>query len=168
MQRREFIRLIGSSAVAWPLAAQAQQPGLPAVGFLSSRSPDEAAVHTAAFLRGMNDRGYIEDQSVAVQYRWAQGRYERLPAMASELVGLGVNIMVAVGGTAPALAAKAAAKVPIVFLIGEDPVKVGLVSSFNRPSGNVTGFSFSLLNLEQNDWVCWLSWSPTQVPSPSC
>jgi ABC-type uncharacterized transport system substrate-binding protein len=142
MQRREFITLIGGSVVVWPLAAQAQRPGLPVVGFLSSRSPDEAAVHTAAFLHGMNDRGYIDGQTVAVQYRWAQGRYERLPAMAGELVDLGVNVMVAVGGSAPALAAKAAAKVPIVFLIGEDPVKVGLVSSFNRPGGNITGFSF--------------------------
>ena len=143
MQRREFITAIGAVAVL-PSSVLRAQPVLPVIGFLSSRSPDEAAIHTAAFKEGLKDFGYVEGRSIVLAYRWAEGRYERLPALARELTSLDVNIMVAVGGSAPALAAKiaAAANVPVVFLIGDDPVKIGLVSSFNRPGGNVTGFSF--------------------------
>ena len=141
MKRREFITAVGATAALWPRVAHLQ-PALPVIGFLSSRSPGEAAIHTAGFKQGLSDTGYVEGQSATIVYRWAEGRYERLPALAGELASLGVNVMVAAGGSAPALAAKAAAKSSIVFLIGDDPVKIGLVSSFNRPGGSVTGFSF--------------------------
>lgn len=142
MQRREFIAGLGVAVVAWPLVARAQQ-AVPVVGFLSSRSPVESAVHIAAFRRGLGETGYVEGKNVAIMYRWAEGSYERLPALASELVGLRVTVMVAVGGSPSALAAKVAtATIPIVFVNGDDPVKTGLVVSFNQPSGNITGVSF--------------------------
>jgi putative ABC transport system substrate-binding protein len=141
MRRREFIAVVGATA-AWPLTARAQSPAMPLIGFLSSRSPAESAHHTAAFLRGLRETGYIEGQNVAVQYRWAEGKYDRLPALAAELVALPLAALAAPGGTPSALAAKAAtASVPIIFLSGDDPVRAGLVVSFNRPGGNVTGVS---------------------------
>ena len=143
MDRRTFISTAACSVIAIPLIAQAQQPALPVVGFLSSRSPEESAAHAAAFRRGLSETDYVEGQNVAIEYRWAKGQYERLPALASELVRLRVDVLVAVGGEPSALAAKAAtATIPIVFLIGDDPVRPGLVASFNRPGGNITGVSF--------------------------
>ena len=143
MDRRTFISTAACSVVAAPLIAKAQQPALPVVGYLSSRSPEESAAHAAAFRRGLSDTGYIERENIAIEYRWAKGDYERLPALASELAKLGVNVLVAVGGARSALAAKAAtATIPIVFLIGDDPAKLGLVASFNRPVGNLTGVTF--------------------------
>jgi putative tryptophan/tyrosine transport system substrate-binding protein len=143
MDRRMFIGTLARSVIAAPLVAQAQQPSLPLVGYLSSRSPEESATHAAAFRRGLSDTGYVEGQNVAIKYRWAKGEYERLPALASELARLRVNVLVAVGGTPSALAAKAAtATIPIVFLIGDDPAKIGLVGSLNRPGGNLTGVTF--------------------------
>jgi len=142
MQRRKFVGLVGSAALL-PLAARAQQATKPVVGFLSSRSPEESAVHTAAFIRGLSEAGFVDGQNVSIVFRWAEGRYERLPALAKELVDLHVSAIAAGGGEPSARAAKdATASIPIAFVIGDDPVKVGLTASYNRPGGNLTGVSF--------------------------
>jgi putative tryptophan/tyrosine transport system substrate-binding protein len=148
MDRRTFISAVACGVIAPPLIAHAQQQVLPVVGFLSSRSPGESATHSAAFRQGLSDTGYLDGQNISIKYRWAKGDYERLPGLASELVSLGVTVLVAVGGTPSALAAKAAtATVPIVFLIGDDPAKIGLVASWNRPRGNLTGVTFATSEL---------------------
>jgi putative tryptophan/tyrosine transport system substrate-binding protein len=143
MKRRDFIAFLGSSAVAWPLAARAQQ-SLPVVGFLSSRSPEESAHLVEAFRGGLKDGGFIEGQSVSLEFRWARGDYDRLPALAAELVNRRVSVIAAVGGDPSNKAAKqATAAIPIVFATGSDPVQAGLVESFNRPGGNATGLTTS-------------------------
>ena len=148
MDRRTVIGTLACSAIAAPFAANGQRAGLPLVGFLSSRSPDESAPHAAAFRRGLAESGYAERENVAIEYRWAKGDYKRLSALASELVKQGADVLVAVGGTPSALAAKAATKTtPIVFLIGDDPAKMGLVATFNRPEGNLTGVTFVTTDL---------------------
>jgi putative ABC transport system substrate-binding protein len=148
MDRRTVISTLACSVIAAPFIAKAQQLALPVIGYLSSRSPEESAAHAAAFRRGLGETGYIERENVAIEYRWAKGDYERLPALASELAKLGANVVVAVGGAPSALAAKAAtATIPVVFLIGDDPVKIGLVTSFNRPGGNLTGVTFVTTDL---------------------
>ena len=148
MDRRTVISSVACSVVAAPFIAKAQRAGLPVVGYLSSRSPEESAAHAAAFRRGLGETGYSDRENVAIEYRWAKGEYERLPALASELTKLGVNVLAAVGGTPSALAAKAAsATIPIVFLIGDDPAKIGLVATFNRPVGNLTGVTFVTTDL---------------------
>ena len=142
MDRRKFMRVMGGAA-AVALPAYGQQPTVPVIGFLTTRSPEESATHTAAFRRGLGETGYVEGQNVAIEYRWAKGDYKQLPTLARQLVSRPVTVMVAAGGAPSALAAKAAtATIPIVFLIGDDPVSLGLVASFNRPGGNLTGVSF--------------------------
>jgi putative ABC transport system substrate-binding protein len=128
--------------VAWPIKVRAQQPAMPVIGFLSSRSPAESTYVLAAFREGLREAGFVEGQNIAIAFRWADGDYGRLPALASELVGLRVTLLFTAGGPPPALAAKAATStIPIVFSAANDPVRNGLVTSLARPGGNVTGMS---------------------------
>jgi putative ABC transport system substrate-binding protein len=148
MRRREFMVVLGGAAV-WPLAARGQQPAMPVIGFMSGRSPTDSAHLVAAFREGLSETGFVEGQNVVIEFRWADGQYDRLPALAAELVARPVAVLVGVGGDVSAIAAKqATSTIPIIFGMGGDPITAGLVESFNRPGGNATGYTLWTNQLE--------------------
>ena len=149
MRRRDFIQVTVGSAVPWPLSAHAQQRALPVIGLLSSRSPAVDAPLIALIRQGLNETGFVEGQNVAIEYRWAEGQYDRLAGLTADLARQQVAVIVTLGGDTSALAAKAGtATIPIVFATGSDPIRTGLVNNLHRPGGNITGVSTLLAETE--------------------
>ena len=147
MRRREFIVWVSRTALAWPLAAMAQRPSIPSLGFLNSGSPKERVRHLETFQQGLKEGGYVDGQNVTIEYRWAEGRYERLPSQAADLVRRQVSVIAATSTPAIPIAKAATSTIPIVFTTGADPVKLGFVASLNQPGGNATGVTSLIIEV---------------------